>query len=254
MAEFYPYTRKRRSSFSTGGGTGPGPQHPPGRVRGQGPWCHTGVAGRDRRSSSDGRGGQGQALGPYLPAGLSILSRGRPNKAGMRKDCWPLSVPVLCRPAQSHPSPVCDPRVRVEKEPERLFPAVTRKTSSCPPTDEAGEGRLGSRGRQRRWGVPGRSLSGLSLRGCDAQLGGFHGDGGPRHAGHGCPPRAARALPSCLSKAGMGHSGRRSAHWERDKARAEEPPCLPCPALSWAMRWWHRSPPARTLRSAERGF
>lgn len=168
MAEFYPHTGKSRSSPFPRERHLAGAAGPP--ALGAGPAAGTGTlephASRwlGRAKLKRGGEGQGEALRPCLAARTSILPRGRPNKAGTGEGCWPVSVPLWCRPAQGHPPPVSDPRVRLEKEPEGLFQAVTPKTSSCPPTGEAGEGRFGGsapipRGQGGR-GVPGRSLPG----------------------------------------------------------------------------------------------
>lgn len=80
-----------------------------GPAAGQGRWGDTGVAGRDGRSSIDGRGGQGEALYLHLPARalparISILSPLFPQQSGDHRGLW-AAVSAPSGPAQLKATP-----------------------------------------------------------------------------------------------------------------------------------------------------
>lgn len=168
---FPSHPKKKEQPLSAGGGTWPGLQ----LGAWAGPGAGTGTLGRlgsrwlgrTKLRRWERRAGSSSArlfAGPHLHPFPRLSQQGGDEK---RVVCS-VSAPACCCPAQGKPSPVSDPRVRVENEPERLFPAVTPRTSSCPPTGEGWFGGLlptpdsGSAAGGGPWQVP-AGAPGLSL-------------------------------------------------------------------------------------------
>lgn len=130
------YPKKKEQPLSAGGEPGRGCS-----------WAHPGdpgatresLAGTDRAWAMVEQGRDKLCARVCRPASPSfpavIPTRRRREEARLS-----VLAPACCCPAQGQPSPISDPRVRVEKEPERLFPAVTPQAELLP---TEGEGRFG---------------------------------------------------------------------------------------------------------------
>lgn len=160
------YPKKKEQPLSAGGEPGRGCS-----------WAHPGDPGATRESlagtdrawamvEQDRDKLCARVCRPASPSFPAVI----PTRRRREEARLSVSAPAGCCPAQGQPSPISDPRVRVEKEPERLFPAVTPKPSSCPPRGKADSGGCSILPTAAEWlggpwqvpdGAPGLSLSEL---------------------------------------------------------------------------------------------